>query len=73
MSDGWKVLVTRKTDGGGISEQFYYAAIANPVEAEEAVKHYIWATPDVRAQAPVSESEFRAHNVANGQVGFWWK
>jgi hypothetical protein len=73
MSDGWAVLVTMKVMGGGTSKQLYYAAIANRVEAVEAVKRRTGATPDVNveAQAPVSESVFRAHNVADGQVVQW--
>jgi hypothetical protein len=73
MADGWAVEVTMKVVGGGESKQIYHAHIQDPRAAEEAVRRYITATPDVRVEAkkPVAHNAFVGANIPEGQVGQW--
>ena len=73
MSDGWAVLVKVKTLSGGETKQIFYARLSDATEAEEAVKRYINASPDVvvQAQNKITPGVFEGVKIAPGGVGQW--
>jgi hypothetical protein len=73
ISGGWAVEVRRKILGGGESTQTYYARVPDRLGAEEAVRKWINATPDVIVAAitQVSASSFEGMKVKPGNVTQW--
>ncbi len=71
MADGWAVLVKMGVIGGGESTQLFYAHLPNRMDAENAVKKHISASPDVRieAQKSVPHNAFVEMHIPEGGVG----
>lgn len=72
-TDGWAVRVSTQSPSGLESSQIYYARLADPGAAENAVRHQVGPPPHakVRAVECVIGAVFDDLEIVAGTVGQW--